>query len=131
MRSSLQKLLESKITKKVELTSIILICLACELKNPTMNQYLNSLENSSWLQHIKSLLDAAIFIARVCQLHDIDQKYRCLFLGNRCGEEKCSHSLFGWMGSNSSMQFIIIDFTLSILSFYSWFSSKNLYWILP
>jgi hypothetical protein len=30
-----------------------------------MNQYLNALDNSSWLQHIKSLLDAAIFIARV------------------------------------------------------------------
>jgi hypothetical protein len=30
-----------------------------------MNQYLNSLESSTWLQHIKSVLDAAIFIARV------------------------------------------------------------------
>lgn len=39
--------------------------LACELKNPTMNQYLNALDSSSWLQHIKSVLDAAILIARV------------------------------------------------------------------
>ena len=57
-----------------------LCLLACELKNPTMNQYLNSLENSSWLQHIKSLLDAAIFIARVRDLEYIDQEYlRFLF----------------------------------------------------
>jgi len=35
------------------------------MKHPTMNQYLNSLDNSSWLQHIKAVLDAAIFIARV------------------------------------------------------------------
>ncbi len=42
--------------------------LACEMKNLTMNQYLNSLDNSSWLQHIKSVLDAAIFIARVKEM---------------------------------------------------------------
>jgi len=30
-----------------------------------MNQYLNSLENSGWLQHIKSILDAAICITQV------------------------------------------------------------------
>ena len=30
-----------------------------------MNQYLNALDNSSWLQHIRAVLDAAIFIARV------------------------------------------------------------------
>jgi hypothetical protein len=35
------------------------------MKNPTMNQYINALDNSSWLQHIKALLDAAIIIARV------------------------------------------------------------------
>jgi myotubularin-related protein 6/7/8 len=35
------------------------------MKNPTMNQYLNSLDSSSWLQHIKSILDAAIVITRV------------------------------------------------------------------
>jgi hypothetical protein len=35
------------------------------MKNPTMNQYLNGLDNSSWLQHIKAVLDAAVFIARV------------------------------------------------------------------
>jgi myotubularin-related protein 6/7/8 len=35
------------------------------MKNPSMNQYLNALDNSSWLQHIKAVLDAAIFIARV------------------------------------------------------------------
>lgn len=50
MRSSLQKLIET-----------------CEMKNPTMNQYLNSLENSAWLQHIKSILDAAITIARTIE----------------------------------------------------------------
>ncbi|CAF4344730.1 unnamed protein product, partial [Adineta steineri] len=54
MRTSLQKLLE-----------------VSDMKNPTMNQYLNALDSSSWLQHIKSVLDAAIFIARVI---DIEKK---------------------------------------------------------
>ncbi|CAF1210148.1 unnamed protein product [Adineta steineri] len=54
MRTSLQKLLD-----------------VSDMKNPTMNQYLNALDSSSWLQHIKSVLDAAIFIARVI---DIEKK---------------------------------------------------------
>ncbi len=35
------------------------------MKNPSMSQYLNALDNTSWLQHIKAVLDGAIFIARV------------------------------------------------------------------
>ncbi|CAF1474994.1 unnamed protein product [Adineta steineri] len=54
MRGSLQKVLD-----------------ACEMKNPSMNQYLNALDSSSWLQHIKAVLDAAIFIARAI---DIEKK---------------------------------------------------------
>jgi len=70
MRSSLQKLLESK--RKRPLISIprkricrICFLLACEMKNPTMNQYISALDSSSWLQHIKAVLDGAVFIARV------------------------------------------------------------------
>ncbi|CAF2134637.1 unnamed protein product [Rotaria magnacalcarata] len=54
MRSSLNKVLD-----------------ACELKDPSMNQYLNSLDNTSWLQHIKAVLEAAIFIARAI---DVEKK---------------------------------------------------------
>ena len=43
------------------------------MKNPTMNQYLSSLDSSGWLQHIRSVLEAAIFIARVKTKEMIDQ----------------------------------------------------------
>uniref|UniRef100_A0A8C4M8K8 Myotubularin related protein 8 n=1 Tax=Equus asinus asinus TaxID=83772 RepID=A0A8C4M8K8_EQUAS len=47
MRSSLQKLLE-----------------VCELKTPTMSEFLSGLESSGWLRHIKAIMDAGIFIAK-------------------------------------------------------------------
>jgi hypothetical protein len=63
MRGSLQKLLEGII--KSTIFYLHKISLVCEMKNPTMNQYLNAFDNCSWLQHVKAVLDAAIFIARV------------------------------------------------------------------
>jgi len=48
MRSSLQKMLE-----------------VCELKSPSMSDFLWGLENSGWLRHIKAIMDAGIFIAKV------------------------------------------------------------------
>jgi hypothetical protein len=39
-----------------------------------MNQYLNAIDNTSWLQHIKAVLDGAIFIARVKQLKNFNRK---------------------------------------------------------
>ncbi|XP_004597887.2 myotubularin-related protein 7 isoform X1 [Ochotona princeps] len=47
MRNSLQKMLE-----------------VCELKSPTMSDFLWGLENSGWLRHIKAIMDAGIFIAK-------------------------------------------------------------------
>ncbi|MBN3270532.1 MTMR7 protein, partial [Polyodon spathula] len=47
MRNSLQKMLE-----------------VCELKSPSMGDFLWGLENSGWLKHIKAILDAGIFIAK-------------------------------------------------------------------
>jgi hypothetical protein len=45
-----------------------------------MNQYLNSLDSSSWLQHIKSVLDAAIFITRVRQKKEcVKKELFCFF----------------------------------------------------
>ncbi|KAJ1529847.1 hypothetical protein ONE63_006584 [Megalurothrips usitatus] len=46
MRASLSKLLET-----------------CELKSPSMNNFLSGLESSGWLKHIKSILDTSWFIA--------------------------------------------------------------------
>ncbi|XP_016929607.2 phosphatidylinositol-3,5-bisphosphate 3-phosphatase MTMR6 isoform X1 [Drosophila suzukii] len=45
-RASLQKVLE-----------------ACEQKSPTMSAFLNALESSGWLKHIRSILDTSSFIA--------------------------------------------------------------------
>ncbi|XP_071425507.1 phosphatidylinositol-3,5-bisphosphate 3-phosphatase MTMR8 isoform X2 [Pithys albifrons albifrons] len=47
MRSSLQKLLE-----------------VCEMKSPSMSDFLTGLENSGWLRHIKAVMDAGIFLAK-------------------------------------------------------------------
>ncbi|KAK2498413.1 hypothetical protein MC885_009525 [Smutsia gigantea] len=47
MRTSLQKMLE-----------------VCELKSPSMSDFLWGLENSGWLRHIKAIVDAGIFIAK-------------------------------------------------------------------
>ncbi|KAG8589246.1 hypothetical protein GDO81_006315 [Engystomops pustulosus] len=47
MRGSLQKLLE-----------------VCELKSPSMSNFLTVLENSGWLRHIKAIMDASVFLAK-------------------------------------------------------------------
>ncbi|XP_006000144.1 myotubularin-related protein 7 isoform X1 [Latimeria chalumnae] len=47
MRNSLQKMLE-----------------VCELRSPSMSDFLWGLENSGWLKHIKAITDAGIFIAK-------------------------------------------------------------------
>lgn len=127
MRSSLQKLLESSWTKSLIICwNLAAFSLACELKNPTMNQYLNGLDHSSWLQHIKSVLDAAIFTARVSKPSlSFFPKKGSVFLGDWSRKEKCPRSLFRWMGSNGPMLLLIIDSPLSILSLYSWFSGKT------
>lgn len=46
MRSSLAKLIDT-----------------CEMKVPSMNAFLNGLESSGWLRHIKAILDTSFFIA--------------------------------------------------------------------
>ncbi|XP_019739983.1 myotubularin-related protein 7a isoform X2 [Hippocampus comes] len=47
MRNSQQKMLE-----------------VCELRSPSMSYFLEGLESSGWLKHIKAVLDAGIFIAK-------------------------------------------------------------------
>ncbi|XP_044152000.1 myotubularin-related protein 7 [Bufo gargarizans] len=47
MRNSLQKMLE-----------------VCELRSPSMGEFLWGLEASGWLKHIKTILDAGIFITK-------------------------------------------------------------------
>ncbi|XP_058145951.1 phosphatidylinositol-3-phosphate phosphatase MTMR7 [Dasypus novemcinctus] len=47
MRSSLQRMLE-----------------VCELKSPSMSDFLWGLENSGWLRHIKAIVEAGVFIAK-------------------------------------------------------------------
>jgi len=50
MRASLQKLVE-----------------VCELQNPSMSAFLGGLESSGWLKHVKSIIDASVFIAKAIQ----------------------------------------------------------------
>lgn len=42
----------------------------CELKSPSMSDFLWGLENSGWLRHIKAIMDAGIFIAKVCDCEE-------------------------------------------------------------
>lgn len=37
----------------------------CELWSPSMSDFLEGLESSGWLKHIKAVMDAGIFIAKV------------------------------------------------------------------
>ena len=37
----------------------------CELRTPSMANFLEGLEGSGWLKHIKAVLDAGVFVAKV------------------------------------------------------------------
>ncbi|NWH79758.1 MTMR8 protein, partial [Piaya cayana] len=37
----------------------------CEIKSPSMSDFLTGLENSGWLRHIKAVMDAGVFLAKV------------------------------------------------------------------
>ncbi|XP_047392813.1 myotubularin-related protein 8 isoform X3 [Sciurus carolinensis] len=60
MRSSLQKLLE-----------------VCELKTPTMSEFLCGLESSGWLRHIKAIMDAGIFITKAVKVEKANVLVHC------------------------------------------------------
>lgn len=62
MRKSLQKLVESKTTSLIGTCACIYLInikynkiyfSACEQNSPTMSSFLNGLESSGWLKHIK------------------------------------------------------------------------------
>ncbi|KAM4662129.1 phosphatidylinositol-3,5-bisphosphate 3-phosphatase MTMR8 [Discoglossus pictus] len=60
MRSSLQKLLE-----------------VCEMKSPSMSDFLTGLENSGWLRHIKAVMDAGVFLAKAVRDEKVSVLVHC------------------------------------------------------
>ncbi|XP_044538828.1 myotubularin-related protein 8 [Gracilinanus agilis] len=60
MRSSLQKLLE-----------------VCEMKVPSMSDFLAGLENSGWLRHIKAIMDAGIFLTKAVKVEKASVLVHC------------------------------------------------------
>ncbi|XP_030622027.1 myotubularin-related protein 7a [Chanos chanos] len=60
MRNSQQKLLE-----------------VCELRTPSMGDFLSGLEYSGWLKHIKAILDAGIFIAKAVAEEGVSVLVHC------------------------------------------------------
>lgn len=55
----------------------------CELRSPSMSDFLEGLESSGWLKHIKAILDAGIFIAKV----SLEVNPCCL--PHRCAQYEC------------------------------------------
>lgn len=53
MRNSQQKMLDA-----------VLLAAVCELRTPSMADFLEGLEGSGWLKHIKAVLDAGVFVAK-------------------------------------------------------------------
>ncbi|KAG8004224.1 Myotubularin-related protein 7 [Nibea albiflora] len=60
MRNSQQKMLE-----------------VCELRSPSMSNFLEGLESSGWLKHIKAVLDAGIFIAKAVAEEGVSVLVHC------------------------------------------------------
>ncbi|XP_054648500.1 myotubularin-related protein 7a isoform X1 [Dunckerocampus dactyliophorus] len=60
MRNSQQKMLE-----------------VCELRSPSMSDFLEGLESSGWLKHIKAVLDASIFIAKAVAEEGVSVLVHC------------------------------------------------------
>uniref|UniRef100_A0AAV2ML69 Myotubularin phosphatase domain-containing protein n=1 Tax=Knipowitschia caucasica TaxID=637954 RepID=A0AAV2ML69_KNICA len=60
MRNSQQKMLE-----------------VCELRSPSMSDFLEGLENSGWLKHIKAVLDAAAFISKAVAEEGVSVLVHC------------------------------------------------------
>uniref|UniRef100_A0A674PK87 Myotubularin related protein 7a n=1 Tax=Takifugu rubripes TaxID=31033 RepID=A0A674PK87_TAKRU len=60
MRNSQQKMLE-----------------VCELRSPSMTDFLEGLESSGWLKHIKAVLDAGIFIAKAVAEEGVSVLVHC------------------------------------------------------
>lgn len=60
MRNSQQKMLE-----------------VCELRTPSMSDFLEGLESSGWLKHIKAVLDAGIFIAKAVAEEGVSVLVHC------------------------------------------------------
>ncbi|KAM4622152.1 myotubularin-related protein 7a [Polymixia lowei] len=60
MRNSQQKMLE-----------------VCELRSPSMSDFLEGVESSGWLKHIKAVLDAGIFIAKAVAQEAVSVLVHC------------------------------------------------------
>uniref|UniRef100_A0A672Z1U6 Uncharacterized protein n=1 Tax=Sphaeramia orbicularis TaxID=375764 RepID=A0A672Z1U6_9TELE len=60
MRNSQQKMLE-----------------VCELRSPSMSDFLEGLESSGWLKHIKAVLDAGIFITKAVAEEGVSVLVHC------------------------------------------------------
>ncbi|XP_077388762.1 myotubularin-related protein 7a isoform X2 [Festucalex cinctus] len=60
MRNSQQKMLE-----------------VCELRSPSMSDFLEGLESSGWLKHIKAIVDAGLFIAKAVAEEGVSVLVHC------------------------------------------------------
>ncbi|XP_017275287.1 myotubularin-related protein 7a [Kryptolebias marmoratus] len=60
MRNSQQKMLE-----------------VCELRSPSMSDFLEGLESSGWLRHIEAVMDAGVFIAKAVALEGVSVLVHC------------------------------------------------------
>ncbi|KAK0144314.1 Myotubularin-related protein 7 [Merluccius polli] len=45
-------------------TAVLLLLAVCERRTPSVGDFLEALESSGWLKHIKAVLDAGVFVAK-------------------------------------------------------------------
>jgi hypothetical protein len=50
---------------------------ACELKSPSMSNFLGGMESSGWLRHIRSILETSWFIAQAVDEREISVVVHC------------------------------------------------------
>lgn len=78
----------------------------CELKSPSMSDFLWGLENSGWLRHIKAIMDAGIFIAKVCDRREqtgAEQPVHC-DTGHELPRPKLDDTWLGELALQTSMK---------------------------
>lgn len=79
----------------------VVVFLVSALRSPSMGEFLTGLENSDWLRHIKSIMEAGIFISKVKDLFESSSALALVLIS-------CSHVHRPWQRKGSASWFIVL-----------------------